>query len=153
MAEDRAKILLCTYKSARSTSCQKSGFKIISRWYRTPKILHAINPTTSTTCWRCGLEGGILYHVVWSCTALQSFWTADKALLPKFTDRLIPSDPAFFLLYHNNFPISSYVKSLLPRLLNAARSCVTGFCRQTRPSTIAHWLPKVGKSGSNWQRN
>lgn len=141
--EQRAKILLFTFKSSIHTQAQESGYKLLTRWYRTPQVLHFMYPETSDCCWRCGRHPGDLLHLFWSCPKLLPFWTSVKRIMSKFTDREIPWDPAFFLLHHNNIHRKSYRRSILPHLLNAARCCIPRLWKSSSPPSIQMWLSRV----------
>ena len=51
-------IFSCIHKGTVNVHTQENAFKIFSRWYRTPLRLHAIYPSVSPLCWRCGAIGG-----------------------------------------------------------------------------------------------
>lgn len=76
---------------------------------------------------------------------LSHFWDHVKLHLRKFTHRPIPDTPAFFLLHLNSFPAHSYKSSVLPHLLNAARSCVAEFWKCPRPLPLSRWFQKVNE--------
>lgn len=47
---DSSKIFLLSTRSSISNRYQESGYKLLSQWYRTPKLLHSIYPLISDSC-------------------------------------------------------------------------------------------------------
>lgn len=70
----RHHILRFTHKSSICTKIQETNHKLLTRWYRTPVLLHKFFPATSDICWRCGEERGTLLHIFWSCPKMVDFW-------------------------------------------------------------------------------
>lgn len=46
---------------------QEHNFRIYSRWYRTPSIVHRIFTNTLDCFWCCGVDEGTMLHIWWSC--------------------------------------------------------------------------------------
>lgn len=51
------------HKGSLNVATQECGFKIITRWYRTPALLHKISSQKSSKCWRCNHEEGWMLHI------------------------------------------------------------------------------------------
>lgn len=49
-------------KISTCTNIQENCYKLIYRWYMTPKKLENINKTSSNLCWKCKKMEGSLYH-------------------------------------------------------------------------------------------
>lgn len=96
------------------TKTQESNYKILTRWYYTPQLLHKCFPNTSDRCWRCQEGRGTLLHIFWACPLLKQFWTIVRTFTQKFTDHQIPDDPAFFLLLDTTIPVQRYQNSKTP---------------------------------------
>lgn len=139
----RQHILRFTHKSSIYAKTQETNYKVLSRWYRTPTLLHRIFPTTSDLCWRCQMDKGTLLHIFWSCPKLTQYWKVIRETVQLFTDRTIPNDPAFFLLHATDTPDKIYKKSVIRHLLDAARACIPLCWKSTLPPTIDMWLGKV----------
>lgn len=110
-ARQRQNILIFTYGSSMCTKIQETNFKIVTRWDNTPAKLQKIYPSSSDRCWRCQEDRGTILHVFWACPKLQQFWKTIQQVAQNVTGRLIPNDPAFFLLHASNIPSKSYKKS------------------------------------------
>lgn len=109
----------------------------------TPSRLKKCFPESSGLCWRCEEEEGTLIHVFWTCPKIQPFWGEVRRITQKFTEYIVPEDPAFFLLHLSSVPIKTYKKSLVRHLLNAAKGCIPIFWKQTLPPPIKLWLHRV----------
>lgn len=142
---ERAKTAQHIFKAARSVRYQESGYQLLSSLYRAPASLSKMYPGQPNCYWRCGGKEGCLVHLLWSCPLITPFWDQIKLHLPKFTDRMIPEDSAFFLLHHYKFPSGSYKNSVFLHQLNAARSCISGNWRKTIPPSLSVWAPRVNK--------
>lgn len=111
-------------KTSVCTIIQESNYKLLTRWYFTPHLLHQYYSDTTDLCWRCLGDRGTLLHIFWSCPKLTNFCTTVQEVTQKFTEYKMPGDPAFFLLHVSNIPAKCYQKSILGHLLNAATSCI-----------------------------
>lgn len=63
----------------------------------------------------------------------------DHLLYPDFT-------PAQYMLHHISLPLSTYKKSLILHLINAANLCVPVYWRSITPPTVTEWLQWVDKT-------
>lgn len=114
---DRNRLLKLTHKSSRSASSQEANYKILSRWYRTPQLLHKMYPSQTAQCWRCEEEEGNLLHILWGCRKIVPFWNAVRRQTEQITDLPIPDDPAFCLIQHQPLVTNSLWSTILPQLL------------------------------------
>lgn len=81
---DKTKFIQNIHKTSRCTRYQESGFKLLTRWYRTPCILKKIFRDQSDRCWRCGVAEGSLLHIFWDCMLICRFWKKVRTHLTKF---------------------------------------------------------------------
>lgn len=147
----RQHLLRLTHKSSICAKIQETNYKILSRWYRTPALVHKFFPATSDLCWHCLSDKGTLLHIFWSCPRLKHFWRVVREIVQKFTDRNIPDDPAFFLLHASNIPERVYKKSVIRHLLDAAKACILLHWKSPHPPTIDLWLQKVEEVKKKWK--
>lgn len=139
----RQHILRFTHKSSICARIQETNYKVLSRWYRTPTLLHKLFPTTSDMCWRCQREKGTLLHIFWTCPKLAHFWKVVRETVQLFNDGTITDDPALFLLQATDTPDRIYKKSVVRHLLDAAKACIPLCWKSALPPTIDMWLGKV----------
>lgn len=71
---DWLKCFALTHKFSLATKHQETGFKVTTRWYRCPSVIHNFNCSTPDTCWRCGSSRGTMIHIWWECPPIRSFW-------------------------------------------------------------------------------
>lgn len=119
---------------------QECGFKIITRWYRTPTMLHKYFPLISDRCWRCNREEGSMLHVWWSCPLIQSFWKSVHKTIILVTSENLSFDPAQYLLHFNSLHRKHYLKSLPMFMVNAARHFIPYHWRSKNIPTKAEWF-------------
>lgn len=142
---DWENIFIKNHKCSLNVNVQENGFKIISRWYRTPSILHKLFPSSSPTCWRCLSGTGSILHIFWSCPILTPFWTSVHKIIKQVTSLDLEFTPAQFLLHHSSRPCRSYCKSLTAHMINAARQCIPALWNSTKPPSIKQWLLRIAK--------
>lgn len=51
--EELGRVHRNTHKGSINFSVQENSCKLLSRWYRTPALLHKFDSSTSKCCWRC----------------------------------------------------------------------------------------------------
>lgn len=95
----RQKILYFAQKSSIATRVQETCYKIMTRWYRVPAILHRFFPQVSGLCWRCGSEEGTMLHIFWSCSKLAPFWLGVARTVGHLTGVSLEGNPAACLLH------------------------------------------------------
>lgn len=141
--QQREKVLALAHKSSIASHYQESGYKILTRWYRVPYMLHKMNPSLSDRCWRCGTEVGSMLHVFWSCPILRPFWEEVTSTIQSLTSVELKDNPAACLLHLTTRPTRKYKKTLTMQLLNAARACIPALWRDPLPPTRVLWYSKV----------
>lgn len=141
--ETRTCICRATHGSSISSYIQEAGYKITSRWYRTPRVLSKIFPGTSDRCWRCGREEGTLLHIFWGCVKIRSFWRIVREVCQNITGMNISLSPAFFLLHVSSIPWMTYKNSALIHLVNAARVCIPPTWKSPVPPSGCMWIQRV----------
>lgn len=118
-------IIYLYLKSSICMRIQETNYKLLTRWYCTPTVLHRFFSEASDRCWRCREEQGTLFHIFWICTKIKRYWSEVHKISQKCTDFPIPEDPAFFLLHCSQMPRQKYRKSVLCLLVNAAKACIS----------------------------
>lgn len=71
---DWHKSFILTHKLPVACFAQEKNYKILTRWYRYPTMLHRIYPSTSDFCWRCNAAAGTMLHIWWDCPLLLPLW-------------------------------------------------------------------------------
>lgn len=103
--EQKNRILVFNQKASVESRYQEGGYKILTRWYRTPNVQHWIYPQVSEVSWRCHKEDGTILHIFWECTRIREFWEMVAENTKTITGFSLGNNPATFLLL--DFPLSA----------------------------------------------
>lgn len=141
----RKKILYFAQKSSIATRVQETCYKIMTRWYSIPAVLHHFFPQVASLCWRCGTEEGTMLHVFWTSTKLTPFWLEVAHTIRHLTGVSLEGNPAACLLHISERPIKKYKTSLTIHLLNAAKACIPLCWRSEKPPAKSLWFNKVNE--------
>lgn len=133
------------HRSSVSGKIQEGGYKLVTRWYRTPQRLHRIFPSVSDRCWRCEREEGSLYHIFWTCPLIRPFWRKVWEIAQHLWGNNLELEPLLFLFHYSSIPRARYGRSVLVHLINAARVCIPTQWRERSPPTIGQWVRRI-----NW---
>lgn len=105
-------IMWMAYKSSISNRFQESGYKILSRWYKVPTMLHKMYPAVSLLCWRLDKEEGslihILIHIFWNCTMIKPSWDDVLEIMLEILGFEIDHDPALYILHQATQHMQKY---------------------------------------------
>lgn len=129
------------HKGSLVVATQECDFKIITRWYRTPTLLHTFSPHISDKCWRCKHEEGSMLHIWWTCPLIQNFWKIVHKTITSITSENLRFNPAQYLLHYSSIPKKQYLKSLSMFMINAARHYIP-----------CHWCSNIIPSKKEWFR-
>lgn len=119
------------------------NFRILARMYITPDRAHKIQKETSQLCWRGCKDIGTMAHIWWQCPGMKKFWGEIRSNIFEITSMRIPDDPWVCLHHGSNMPTKRYLKSLLPHLLNAAKSLIPRYWLDRRRPTMREWFNKI----------
>lgn len=130
-----ANIWSSTFKSSKCVAQRETAVKILMFWYKTPDRLYRDNPALSPKCWRCSTEIGSHFHIFWSCSFIQTFWSEVMQLLQTITGLPLPLDPINYLLGFPFLGIPKSVKRLTSYILLATKRAIPLCWLSTSPST------------------
>lgn len=120
-------------------------YKIQSRWYRTPALLHKFKHTIPDACWRCQEDCSTLIHIWWSCPLIQTLWKEVHQLTSRITSYEIAFTPVQFLLHHSSTRQNSFHQSLMMHLINAAKQCVPIHWKSQNVPSIKEWFHRINR--------
>lgn len=141
--EEWGKIYALSHKSSISGYTQEKNYKVLSRWYKTPDLIHKIYPSSSALCWRCGDAIGSYVHIWWDCPDVKSFWTRIFSLHNRVTSSSVACDPEIGLLSLIPGPVRCSKKGLLRHFLAAARQTIAAHWKRTGPPPMAGFYEKL----------
>lgn len=105
-------------------------------------MLHKVFPTISDLCWRgCGEVSHT--HVWWLCPLICLFWSTILHWIKEIQGSEVPNEPWVVLFRSTGESVGRYKKSITPRLLNAAKSLIPRFWKQSTIPTLRQWLQTV----------
>lgn len=141
--DEWGKIYALSRKSSMSGYTQENNYKVLSRWYKTPELVHDIYPTVSDICWRCGGAIGSYMHIWWDCPDIQAFWRRIFSLHGLVTSNLVPCTPEMELLSLVPGPICLTEKSLLRHFLAASWQTIAAHWKQTGSPPLAAFFENL----------
>lgn len=119
------------------TAIQKNSYKLIYRWYMTPKKLAKIYKKSSSNCWKCGRKEGSLFHMWWSCTKAKKYWSAIYCKMRKIMRIKFPKRPELFLLGIDLRQIRRQDRTLIWYMIVAARVVYASYWKQPSPPKVS----------------
>lgn len=99
-----------------NSSLKLVQYKWLMRTYITPAILHKFNDNIPDTCIKCNEVRGTLYHCIWECVKVKSFWQDLIEIIDQILLKKLPLDPKIFIL--GIFPVSPLLQSKEVRFIN-----------------------------------
>ena len=141
------KLLVIRNALSNSPSCvyQEMQYKLTTRWYKTPVLLHRFIPEIPDTCWRCGVGKGDYGHIWFHCSVLNSFWLGIQKIINSIfkTNIVLSLNLVLFNLYDTH---QQCVKSdLCTFILNSAKILIPRKWLQDTPPLLFEWLVEFNK--------
>uniref|UniRef100_A0A8C5PTB1 Reverse transcriptase domain-containing protein n=1 Tax=Leptobrachium leishanense TaxID=445787 RepID=A0A8C5PTB1_9ANUR len=134
------------HHSTPITKLKETSFKLTAMWYTTPLRLSKFLPSVSPLCWRCALETGSYLHIWWQCSRIAPFWRAVRDLIRHITDLNLDLLPEIFLLSHLTYSIAELKKSIILRILLAARTLIPLHWKSTTLPSTTELVTKIGQT-------
>lgn len=125
-----------TFKYSRCVLHRETSIRVLMFWYKTPKVFHKFDPSSSANCWHYGSEIGSLFHIFWQCSMIQPFWHEVMLLIQKVVDVSLLLDT---LNYFLGLPFPGITKQdnrLIAYILLAAKWLIPLFGLSHSPP---HW--------------
>ncbi|XP_078502484.1 uncharacterized protein LOC144757098 [Lissotriton helveticus] len=136
-----AQLLRRAWKSSRNARFQLVHFYILHRAYLTPEKIQKYFASDTAACPRCRTIGADLAHMLWSCSALASYWSMVGDTLKEITGRTLQFDIAVALLHW--FPHT-------PKTRVTSKFIDMGLILAKREIT-RRWKARVGPTGAKWR--
>ena len=143
--KDWEKIYWFIFKGSLSVNIQESGYKIRTRWYRTPDVVHKFSPSVPDRCWRCGKALGTFLHIWWECPLIQPYWQTVHDVTTTVSTLPLEFSSAQYLLHLSKIAKQRYRNSVAIHMINAARLCVPVHWRATEPPTVKEWMARIDR--------
>lgn len=135
--------LKSVYKVTQCLTLWELTQKISLRWYLTPAKMASFSPHTPNTCLRFKSHKGDIFHIFWSCSAIQKYWIDTFNLLTNITKIPIPPTPALALLNLNIENIPGPLRYTTTHVLLASRLNLTRHWKSDTSPTITQTIDLV----------
>lgn len=99
-----------------NSSLKLIQYKWLMRTYITPVKLHKFNDNIPDTCIKCNEARGTLYHCIWECLKVKSFWQDVINMIDQIVSKKLPLDPKLFIL--GIYPTNPYLQSKESRFID-----------------------------------
>ena len=116
-------------------------YKWIMRTYITPSLLHHFDANIPDQCVKCDNDKGTLFHCLWDCPNIKSFWKDVLGTLSKIISATLPECPKLCIL--GVFPLTPRLNITKKRLvfsLLQAKHTIAVFWKNPENPSINHWL-------------
>lgn len=114
--EDWEEACMKAQKQTINSNLKLIQYKWLMRTYITPVKLHKFNGNIPDTCIKCKEARGTLYHCIWECGKVKSFWQDIINMIDQILGKKLPMDPRFFLL--GIYPTTPQLQSKEARLVD-----------------------------------
>lgn len=88
---------------------------------------------------------GTAAHIWWQCTKIKEFWDEIRKIIGEITQIAVPDDPWACLFHGLRMPTESYLRTLIPQLLNAAKSLIVRYWKEKSSPTLQEWYEKTNE--------
>ena len=135
--EEWARTCLTAQTQTVNTNSKLLQYKWISRQYITLSKLHSFKSNIPDTCIKCKQQKGSLFHCMWECPLILSFWQKVLNLASRIIGKEVPVKPKLLNIYPDNFMSSRNEKALLNICFLEAKRCIACSWKRDIPS---QWL-------------
>lgn len=135
------RILLFAHKSSVASKYEEGGYKLLTRWYQTPLVLHHRFPPISV-----GADGnrrGPYFTFFWECPKLNDFWDMVEQPVKEITCVSLERKPIAYLRQDTPLSNKRSKNSLLKHLLMAAKACIPALWKSPVVLTKAQWMARI----------
>ena len=101
------------------------NYKCISRWHRTPEVIHRYRKDKTQLCWREYGQIGTTTHIWWDCPKIKEYWQEIREYVEVITGEKISNSIQACVFHKSKESNTSYRKTLTPPLINAAKGLIT----------------------------
>uniref|UniRef100_A0A803TG30 Reverse transcriptase zinc-binding domain-containing protein n=1 Tax=Anolis carolinensis TaxID=28377 RepID=A0A803TG30_ANOCA len=126
-----------------ASDLRENQFKMIYRWYITPKKLGHYKKDKRTKCWKCQEKEGNFFHMWWACAKTKKYWTEIHKESRKILKKDLPFRPELYLLGVTNTNLGKNEEKILNYLVTGARIVFARIWRSNQVPTTDQWLVKI----------
>ena len=117
-------------------------YKWLMWTYVTPIDLNRYNKNTPEACTKSLESRGTLFHCIWQCRKLKTFWEEVRAVVDKIISKQILLDPKLFLLglYPEKHNYSRNERAFIDLSLLYAKKCVALLWKKIYRTSTTQWI-------------
>uniref|UniRef100_A0A3B3YM34 Reverse transcriptase domain-containing protein n=1 Tax=Poecilia mexicana TaxID=48701 RepID=A0A3B3YM34_9TELE len=117
-------------------------YKWLFRTYITPVKLHHFNSNIPDICVKCNIDKGTLFHCMWQCVELQTFWKEVIMFISRLIEQDVPMDSKLCLLhiFPDGFKGPTKRQKLVTFCLLQAKHLIALKWRNTERPKINEWI-------------
>lgn len=120
------------------------AFKIVSRWYITPKSLAHITPSIGPKCWKGCDDIGTYLHTWVTCPYLGKFWNGVIEVIQSLTNEKLNLDVKHLVLNQYETEIEdTYKLKMIALLLSGAKATIARVWKTKELPKLSTWRNKV----------
>lgn len=118
------------------------------RTYITPALLHRFDNKNSDFCIKCTEEEGTLFHCLWSCPKILTFWEKVIQTTSDIISVKLPACPRFFILglVPSELGMSEANKKIIILCSLQAKHCIAISWKSPEPPTVEYWLRSLSNT-------
>ena len=124
-------------------------FKWIMRTYITPAPLHHFDNKNSDCCIKCPEEEGTLFHCLWSCPKILTFWEKAIQTTSDIISVKLPACPRIFILglvVPSELGMSEANKKIIILCSLQAKHCIAISWKSPEPPAVEYWLRSLSNT-------
>ena len=145
LEEDWEMACLKAQQNTINTKLKLLQYKWLMRTYITPVKLNKICPNIPDICCKCLEEKGTLFHCVWKCSKIQSFWQNVMQVISQMVGKNVPLQAKLCILgiYPENLVVNSKQSVLIDFGLLQARRLIALFWKNIQLPSVKLWLKEI----------
>lgn len=120
-------------------------YKWLMRTYITPTLLHKYNDNIPDTCIKCSKFKGDLYHCIWECEHIFTFWKGVKDMIKEILNISLTLSAKSFVLHLYPLELSlrrrEYI--FIDMCLLQAKRLIALFWKNTKAPSVEDWLKEM----------
>ena len=132
-------------KQSINTRMRLLQYKWLMRTYITPVKLNSWSPNVPDTCSKCLVGRGTLFHCVWDCPNVKTYWETVVDKLSEIVGMKVPHQAKLCVLgiYPDNFVVSLNHSTLIDFGLLQARRLIALYWKKMDMPSINLWVKEM----------
>lgn len=142
--------LICSKAQSQTinTRLRLIQYNWIMRTYITPEKVNKFDPNIPDLCYKCTEHKGTLFHCLWDCEKIKTFWNAVMQYVSQITSVVVPLSPKLCILsmYPLDCALNNKEKIMVDLCLLQARRSIAQCWKNVNAPSIGLWLRNLTSS-------